>query len=247
MGHSAAGAAQEGGARTGQQRTGHHRGGLRRPRAPRRSHRRRRVQPREPVLHLDPARVRAGVGRSGAPSPRSCRPSSRTLVVGDPQDEATDVSALISVASERDLHVVGWIDEAVAAGARVATGAPVHDGILLPTVLTDVTPDMLVCTEEGVRPARGGPALSRSRQRVHVRERHAATGCKRRSSRPIIAVAAAGRVQSFRLRWGAGQRGPHVPGRPRCPTAACATAATPARSPHRAVREMTETRLVVLG
>jgi len=69
------------------------------------------------------------------------------LVVGDPMDEATDVSALIST-SERD-RVKEWVDEAVAGGATVAYGGEVDDdGVMGPTVLTDVTPEMKVCSEE---------------------------------------------------------------------------------------------------
>ncbi len=69
------------------------------------------------------------------------------LVVGDPMDEQTDVSALIS-SGERD-RVKEWIDEAVAGGAAVAYGGEVDDrGVLGPTVLTDVTPDMKVCADE---------------------------------------------------------------------------------------------------
>ncbi len=67
--------------------------------------------------------------------------------MGDPMDESTDVSALIST-DDRD-RVVAWIDEAVAAGARVVTGGRVgDDGLLRPTVLADVVPDMRVCREE---------------------------------------------------------------------------------------------------
>ena len=70
-----------------------------------------------------------------------------TLVVGDPLDEATEVSALISQ-SERD-RVKGWIDDAVAGGATLALGGDVDaDGVLVPTVLTDVSPDMDVCRQE---------------------------------------------------------------------------------------------------
>jgi acyl-CoA reductase-like NAD-dependent aldehyde dehydrogenase len=70
-----------------------------------------------------------------------------TLVVGDPMDEATDVSSLIS-GGERD-RVVEWIDEAVTLGAAVATGGTVDDrGVLAPTVLTDVRPEMKVCAKE---------------------------------------------------------------------------------------------------
>jgi len=70
-----------------------------------------------------------------------------SLVVGDPLDEATDVSALIST-SERD-RVLSWIHEAVAAGARVACGGTIDEaGVLRPTVLVDVEPDMKVCARE---------------------------------------------------------------------------------------------------
>jgi acyl-CoA reductase-like NAD-dependent aldehyde dehydrogenase len=69
------------------------------------------------------------------------------LVVGDPMDEQTDVSSLIST-GDRD-RVKEWIDEAVAGGAAVAYGGEVDDhGVLGPTVLTDVTPEMKVCSEE---------------------------------------------------------------------------------------------------
>ncbi len=73
-------------------------------------------------------------------------PRVESLVVGDPMSDETDVSALISE-SERD-RVTSWVDEATAAGAKVATGGQVRDGILEPTVLTDVDPDMKVCSLE---------------------------------------------------------------------------------------------------
>ena len=70
-----------------------------------------------------------------------------TLVVGDPMDEATDVSALISE-GERD-RVESWVHEAAAAGATIATGGRRQDdGVLLPTVITGATPEMKVCAKE---------------------------------------------------------------------------------------------------
>lgn len=70
-----------------------------------------------------------------------------TLVLGDPLDESTDVSSLIS-STERD-RVRTWIDEAVAQGARVVAGGDIDDaGCLRPTVLVDVRPDMKVCARE---------------------------------------------------------------------------------------------------
>ncbi len=77
-----------------------------------------------------------------------------TLVVGDPMDEATDVSALISQ-DERE-RVAAWVEEAQAAGAKVASGGQLTaEGVLQPTVLTDVTPDMKVCAMEVFGPVVG--------------------------------------------------------------------------------------------
>jgi len=70
-----------------------------------------------------------------------------TLVVGDPLDEATDVSSVISE-NERD-RVKGWVDEAVAQGARIVAGGDIDgNGVLAPTVLADARPEMLVCIKE---------------------------------------------------------------------------------------------------
>ena len=70
-----------------------------------------------------------------------------TLVVGDPSDEATDVSALISI-SERD-RVKSWIDEAVMQGAQLVSGGVIgDDGVLRPTILANVSHDMKVCAGE---------------------------------------------------------------------------------------------------
>ncbi len=71
----------------------------------------------------------------------------RALVVGDPMDEATDVSALIS-RGERD-RVVEWVGEATAGGAQLLNGGTVNAaGVLEPTLLADVTADMKVCRNE---------------------------------------------------------------------------------------------------
>jgi acyl-CoA reductase-like NAD-dependent aldehyde dehydrogenase len=70
-----------------------------------------------------------------------------SLAVGDPLDEGTDMSALIS-AKDRD-RVKEWIDEAVAAGATLVLGGEIDDaGVLAPTILDGVTPDMKVWSDE---------------------------------------------------------------------------------------------------
>ena len=57
--------------------------------------------------------------------------------IGDPMDDDTDVSALIDRGETE--RVEQWIQEAVDEGAVVATGGRMEDGVLVPTVLTDVT------------------------------------------------------------------------------------------------------------
>lgn len=76
--------------------------------------------------------------------------ATRELVAGDPADEATTVSALITPEdTERVRDLVG---DAVAAGATCATGGEVLDlgahGVLEPTVLTTDDDDLAVCRTE---------------------------------------------------------------------------------------------------
>lgn len=80
-------------------------------------------------------------------------PKVEALVVGDPLDDATDVSALIAP-SERD-RIVGWVEEAISGGAKIATGGGVKDEMLTPTVLVNVTPGMKVCSQEVFGPLIG--------------------------------------------------------------------------------------------
>lgn len=76
------------------------------------------------------------------------------LTVGDPADDATDVSALID-AGETD-RVRSTVAAALADGARVATGEVTgDDGVYRPTVLTDVRNDMDVCATEIFGPVVG--------------------------------------------------------------------------------------------
>jgi acyl-CoA reductase-like NAD-dependent aldehyde dehydrogenase len=73
-------------------------------------------------------------------------PKVDALRVGDPADDDTDVGPLIDEdARER---IFSWIEEAKAQGATVLAGGEAPDGLLRPTVLTDVTPEMKVsCLE----------------------------------------------------------------------------------------------------
>jgi acyl-CoA reductase-like NAD-dependent aldehyde dehydrogenase len=69
------------------------------------------------------------------------------LVVGDPSDDRTDVSALIDQGETE--RVKSWIDEAIAQGAELRTGGDLTaEQVLRPTVLTKVRPDMEICRNE---------------------------------------------------------------------------------------------------
>jgi aminomuconate-semialdehyde/2-hydroxymuconate-6-semialdehyde dehydrogenase len=74
----------------------------------------------------------------------------RTVVQGDPRDEATDISALVSRAHLQ--RVQGFVDRAVAAGARPVLGGGPNDDLgglyFRPTILVDAQPGSEILTEE---------------------------------------------------------------------------------------------------
>jgi succinate-semialdehyde dehydrogenase/glutarate-semialdehyde dehydrogenase len=75
------------------------------------------------------------------------------LVVGDPMDEATAVGPLASAQQQQDM--ADLVADAVAKGATVLCGGSVPDGpgfFYPPTVLTGITPEMRIHTEEAFGP-----------------------------------------------------------------------------------------------
>jgi acyl-CoA reductase-like NAD-dependent aldehyde dehydrogenase len=73
-------------------------------------------------------------------------PKVQALKVGDPAEEDTDVGPVIDEDARK--RILSWVEEAKSAGAKVLTGGDVVDGMLQPTVLADVTPDMKVSCQE---------------------------------------------------------------------------------------------------
>lgn len=68
------------------------------------------------------------------------------LVMGDPLDLATDIGPMIS--EQEAERVQGWVDEAVAQGAKILAGGRRRAAWFEPTILTDVKPEMkIVCME----------------------------------------------------------------------------------------------------
>jgi len=72
------------------------------------------------------------------------------LVVGDPLDKNTDVSAMIN--PNEVSRIREWIEEAKSQGAVVATGGTFTERTLTPTVMTNVTADMKIVCQETFAP-----------------------------------------------------------------------------------------------
>ncbi len=70
----------------------------------------------------------------------------RRMKVGDKLDEATDMGPMISDAAA--LRVSEFVDDAVAAGARILTGGECKDRYYQPTVLDNVSADCRISNEE---------------------------------------------------------------------------------------------------
>ncbi len=79
------------------------------------------------------------------------KPKVEAIKMGDPLDEETKLSALIS---EGDAERVGaWIDQSVKQGARVVTGGQRDGAKFAPTIVADVAPKMRVSCDELFGPA----------------------------------------------------------------------------------------------
>ncbi|MGY3339069.1 acyl-CoA reductase-like NAD-dependent aldehyde dehydrogenase [Streptomyces filamentosus] len=67
-------------------------------------------------------------------------------VTGDPADDATDVGPLVDEAAAR--RVESWVDEAVAAGAKLLAGGKREGATYAPTVLTDLPAGVTLARSE---------------------------------------------------------------------------------------------------
>jgi acyl-CoA reductase-like NAD-dependent aldehyde dehydrogenase len=166
-----------------------------------------------------------------------------TLVVGHPLDEATEVSALISTGDTE--RVRSWIDDAVAEGAKLAAGGDVgDDGVLRPTVLTDVSPDMKVCRQEVFGPVVAVASYETVDEALALaNDTDYGLQASIFTSRLDVALRAArtldygGVLVNEVPTWRADQQ----------PYGGVRDSGNTREGPHYAVREMTEERLVVLG
>lgn len=74
----------------------------------------------------------------------------RKLKIGHPLEETTDISAMISTGDKE--RALQWIESAVQSGAELVLGGKEEDGVLLPTVLTNVAQDEKISCEEAFAP-----------------------------------------------------------------------------------------------
>ena len=73
-------------------------------------------------------------------------PKVEALRVGDPSEEETDVGPVIDDGARE--RILEWIGEARSGGATVLAGGEEDEGLIRPTVLADVKPEMRVACEE---------------------------------------------------------------------------------------------------
>jgi acyl-CoA reductase-like NAD-dependent aldehyde dehydrogenase len=169
-------------------------------------------------------------------------PKVEGLRTGDPADEATDVGPVI----DRDNHerVLAWIEEAKAGGATVLTGGVEENGVLRPTVLTDVTAEMRVCREEIF-----GPVCSLSRyssleegfRLANATEYGLQAAIFTRSIEPAVRATRALEFGSVMINEAPEWRVDQMP------YGGTKASGNTKEGPAYTIREMTEERLVVLG
>jgi acyl-CoA reductase-like NAD-dependent aldehyde dehydrogenase len=168
-------------------------------------------------------------------------PKVEALVVGDPMNETTDVSALIST-GDRD-RVQEWVEEATAQGAEVLCGGKVEGNLLLPTVLANVTPDMRVCRDEVF-----GPVVAVQRYRDYEEALRLANDTRYGLQAAVFTADLAKAVRAARTLDYGGVLINEVPTwrADQMPYGGVRDSGNTREGPAYAVREMTETRLVVI-
>ena len=169
-------------------------------------------------------------------------PKVEALRTGDPAEDSTDVGPVI----DRDNHerVLGWIEEAKTGGAKVATGGVEENGVIRPTVLTDVTPEMKVCSQEIFGPVCSVvpyDSLEEGFALANSTEYGLQSAIFTRSIEPAVKAASALDFGSVMINEAPEWRVDQMP------YGGTKSSGNTKEGPAYTVREMTELRLVVLG
>jgi acyl-CoA reductase-like NAD-dependent aldehyde dehydrogenase len=164
------------------------------------------------------------------------------LRVGDPADEETDVGPVIDEGA-RD-RIVSWIEEAKAGGATVLTGGEVVDGLLRPTVLADVTPEMKISCLEVFGPlctVSAYDSVDEALELANGTEYGLQAGVFTTNIRTALAAADALEFGGITVNEAPTFRADQMP------YGGVKESGNTKEGPHYAVREMTEERLVVIA
>jgi acyl-CoA reductase-like NAD-dependent aldehyde dehydrogenase len=168
-------------------------------------------------------------------------PKVETLRVGDPAEEDTDVGPVID--GDARERILSWIEEAKTDGASVLTGGDVADGLLRPTVLADVTPEMKVSCREVFGPVCTVTPYASFDEAVELAngtEYGLQAGVFTGSLSKAIAAAAALEFGGVTVNEAPTFRADQMP------YGGVKASGNTKEGPHYAVREMTEERLVVV-
>ena len=169
-------------------------------------------------------------------------PKVEALRVGDPADEATDLGPVIDRPNYERIRA--WLDEAIAAGAEVVTGGNEEDGLLRPTVLTGVTPEMKVCSQEIFGPVCSVipyDTLDEALAAANATEYGLQASIFTRSIEPAVRAAAGLEFGSVMINEAPEWRVDQMP------YGGTKASGNTKEGPAYTIREMTEERLVVLG
>ena len=93
-------------------------------------------------------------------------PCAEAMVIGDPEDPATELGPMISV-SDVD-RVMAWIDEARDLGARVVVGGERAGRTIKPTLVADVPPNASLACEEAFAPVATLATFSTLEEAAHI-------------------------------------------------------------------------------
>lgn len=169
-------------------------------------------------------------------------PKVQALRIGDPANEATDVGPVIDAENRERIHA--WIEEAVAAGAEIVTGGDEEAGLLRPTVLTGVTPEMKVCSLEIFGPVCSVipyDSLEWAFEQANATEYGLQAAIFTRSIEPAVKAAARLEFGSVMINEAPEWRVDQMP------YGGTKQSGNTKEGPAYTVREMTEERLIVLG
>ena len=169
-------------------------------------------------------------------------PKVEALRIGDPADETTDVGPVIDGANRERIRA--WIDEAVAGGAEIVTGGGTDAGLLRPTVLKGVTPEMKVCSQEIFGPVCSiipYESLDEAFALANATEYGLQAAIFTRSIEPAVKAAEALEFGSVMINEAPEWRVDQMP------YGGTKASGNTKEGPAYTVREMTEERLVVLG